>query len=89
MRKEVRAALETWAIAYRDNPNTLPRYPMQVLAVQVHSLMCDGQWRTATAIALELNENLHGVRAVLLVIGKHWGYKSHGKKGYRQCKPYL
>jgi hypothetical protein len=84
MRKKVRAALETWAIAYRDTPNTLPRYPMQVLAVLIHDKMSDGQWRTATAIALEVNENLHSVRAALLAIGKHWGYESHRKKGYRR-----
>lgn len=86
MRKEVRDSLEKWAIAYRKNPAILPRYPSQVLAVEIHDKMKDGEWRTSKAIALELKRSIHDVRDVMWVIRKHWGYEvvPTKDKGYRR-----
>jgi hypothetical protein len=87
MIKAQRADLETWAIAYRDNPATLSQSFKQALAIKIHILMKDGEWRTSNAIASELNEKLHSVRTVIGVVAGCWGYESHRKKGYRRLKP--
>jgi hypothetical protein len=79
MRKQVRANLEKWA----TNPDRQPRYPNQLLADDLH-LMSDGSWRTSTEVATEFKNSLDGVRKVLMIIAKHWGYESHKKLGYRR-----
>ena len=88
MRKSDRTALTKWAIAYRDNPNTLPRSPNQALAIQVHEYMSrHGNWRTSKEIAAYLEEApLSSVRLVMNVISNHWGYEVNPNKkiGYRR-----
>lgn len=86
MRKEVRDKLEKWAIAYHKNPAILARYPSQVLAVEIHDLMSDGEWRTSKVIAAELKRSVHSVRDVMLAIAVHWDYESSKdrSKGYRR-----
>lgn len=86
MRKKVRDSLEKWAIAYHKNPAILARYPSQVLAVEIHDLMKDGEWRTSKAIALELKRSIHDVRDVMWVMSKHWDYEvvPIKDKGYRR-----
>lgn len=86
MRKKIRDNLETWAIAYHEDPATLSRYPSQALAIKIHILMSDGEWRTSNAISSELGEKLHSVRTVIGVVAGCWGYESHKKKGYRRLK---
>lgn len=83
MRKEIRVNFEKWAIAYHQKPST-PRYPSQVLAVEIHEYMSHGEWRTSNEIASELNEPLYSVRSVIGVVAGCWGYESHRKKGYRR-----
>lgn len=85
MRKDVRAKLEKWAIAYHQKP-TLPRSPNQALAIEIHGLMSDGEWRTSKAIASELKRSVHSVRDVMLAIAVHWGYEASKdrSKGYRR-----
>ena len=84
MRKSDRAALTKWAIAYRDNPSTLPRSPNQALAIQVHEYMSHGKWQTSIPIAIALKASTSSVRLVMNVISKHWGYKVSKRNGYRR-----
>ncbi len=87
MRKSDRLSLTNWAIAYRGNPNTLPRSPNQALAIQVHEYMSSHcEWRSSKAIAANLKAPLSSVRLVMAVISKHWGYEvsKNTKKGYRR-----
>jgi hypothetical protein len=84
MIKEQRAVLKEWAIAYRANPATLSQTYKQALAIKIHILMSDGEWRTSNAISTELNEPLYSVRSVMGVVAKCWGYESHRKLGYRK-----
>jgi hypothetical protein len=86
MRKSDRAALTKWAIAYRDNPNTLPRSPNQALAIQVHEYMSHGEWRTSLLIAIDLKASLSSVRLIMNVISKLWGYKVSKRNGYKRIK---
>ena len=84
MRKSDRAALTKWAIAYRDNPNTLPRSPNQALAIQTHEYMSShGEWRSSIPIAIALKASTSSVRLIMNVISKHWGYKVSKRNGYR------
>jgi hypothetical protein len=79
--------LKTWAIAYRDNLNTDPSSsPQQALAILIHTLMSDGQWRTTAMIAEELGKPVYTVRYVMWVISKVWGYEASvsRSKGYRR-----
>ena len=86
MRESDRIALAKWAIAYRDNPNTLPRSPNQALAIKIHEYMSHGEWRTTKAIASELKEPLSSVRLVMVAIRDAWSYEvsRNPKKGYRR-----
>jgi hypothetical protein len=84
MIKKQRTALEAWAIAYRDNPATLSSSPKHALAIKIHILMQDGEWRTSNAITSDLDEKLHSVRSVIGVVAGCWGYESHRKLGYRR-----
>ena len=85
MLKTDREAFEQWAIAYQKSP-TLPKSPKQALAIEIHRLMSDGNWRTTTAIATELKESLPKVKDVMLCIKDHWGYTSSksSREGYRK-----
>jgi len=83
MRKEIRAAFERWAIAYHQKLSK-PRYPNQILAVEIHEWMgIHGEWRTSLEIAIDLKQSLDSVRKVMMVISKHWGYEV-SRKGYRR-----
>jgi hypothetical protein len=84
MIKEQRAVLKEWAISYRANPATLSQSYKQALAIKIDILMSDGEWRTSNAIASDLDEKLHSVRAVMGVVAGCWGYESHRKLGYRR-----
>jgi hypothetical protein len=87
MRKSDRLTLQNWAIAYSKNPNSNPSSkPSQALAIKIHSLMGDGEWRTVKAIATELNESPYLVRDVLWCIKELWGYESSKSKsgGYKR-----
>ena len=79
--------LKSWAIAYRANPNTNPSAsPQQALAILIHTLMSDGQWRTTAMIAEELGKPVYTVRYVMWVISKVWGYEASTSRneGYRR-----
>lgn len=85
MRKSDCLSLTKWAIAYRDNPKTLPRSPNQALAIQVHEYMSShGEWRTSIPIAIALKASSSSVRLVMNVISKHWGYKVSKRNGYKR-----
>lgn len=81
--------LKTWAIAYRDNPNTNPSAtPPQALAILIHARMSHGEWRTTAEIAAELGKSVYAVRFVMWVIKDVWGYESSlsRNEGYRRIK---
>ena len=87
MRKSDRIAITNWAIAYRDNPSTLPRSPNQALAIQVHYYMSRHlQWRTSKEIAAYLEAPLSSVRLIMTAIRDVWGYEvsKNKNKGYRR-----
>ena len=88
MREFDRLKLQNWAIAYAKNPNSNPSSkPSQALAVKIHNLMADGEWRTAKAIASELNQSPYLVRDVMVCIKDLWGYEASKSKtngGYRR-----
>ena len=87
MRESDRLILQSWAIAYAKNPNSNPSSkPSQALAIKIHNLMSDGEWRTVKAIATELNESPYLVRDVLWCIKDLWGYEASKSKngGYRR-----
>lgn len=88
MRESDRLKLQNWAIAYSISPNENPSAkPSQALAIKIHNLMVDGKWRTAKAIATELNESPYLVRDVLWCIKDLWGYEASKSKingGYRR-----
>ena len=88
MRESDRLILKNWAIAYAKNRNSNPSSkPSQALAIKIHSLMSDGKWRTAKAIASELNQSPYLVRDVMVCIKDLWGYEASKSKtngGYRR-----
>ena len=87
MRKTDRLKLQTWAIAYASSPDNNPSAsPPQALAIKIHTLMSDGKWRTATAIADELSASVYAVRDVMWCIKCAWGYEANKSrsKGYRR-----
>jgi hypothetical protein len=88
MRESDRLILQNWAIAYAKNPNSNPSSkPSQALAIKIHSLMSDGEWRTGKVIASELNESIYPVRDVLWCIKDIWNYETSKSKtngGYRR-----
>ena len=88
MRESDRLKLQNWAIAYAKNPSSNPSSkPSQALAIKIHNLMSDGEWRTAKAIATELNESPYLTRDVLWCIKDIWNYETSKSKtngGYRR-----
>ena len=88
MRNSDRLKLQSWAIAYANSPNTNPSSkPSQALAIKIHSLMSNGEWRTVKAIATELNESVFAVRDVLWCIKDIWGYQANKSRingGYKR-----
>ena len=87
MRRLEKLAFAQWAIAYRQNPIASPSSkPSQALAIKIDSLMSDGEWRTTTAIADELQASLTTVQGVMWSIKDAWGYQAvpSKNKGYRK-----
>ena len=87
MRRLEKLAFTQWAIAYRQNPIAFPSSkPSQALAIKIDSLMSDGKWRTATAIAGKLQVFLTTVQGVMWSIKDDWGYQAipSKNKGYRK-----
>jgi hypothetical protein len=89
MRKD-KQALKDWAIAYSINPNENPSSTkVQALAIKIHLLLADGEFRTAKAIADHFQEPLETVRMILQCVRVAWQYeasKSKTQGGYRRIK---
>lgn len=90
MRKSDRLKLQHWAITYAKSPNPNPSSkPSQALAIKIHNLMADGEWRTVKAIASELNASIYAVRTVLWCIKDIWNYETSKSKtngGYQRSR---
>ena len=87
MRRSEKLAFAKWAIAYRQDPIAAPSSkPSQALAIKIDSLMSDGEWRTTTVIAHELQASVTTVQGVMWSIKDAWGYQavSSKNKGYRK-----
>lgn len=89
MRKD-KQALKDWAIAYAANPNKNPSASKpQALAIKIHLLLADGEFRTAKAIANHFQEPLETVRIILQCVREAWQFetsKSRTQGGYRRIK---
>ena len=90
MHKAGKQALKEWAIAYAKNPIENPSSTkMQALAIKIHLLLADGQFKTARAIAEHFQEKLETVKIVLQCVKAAWHYetsKSRTQGGYRRIK---
>jgi len=76
--------LQSWAYEWiaTDKAQDFPsRYQQKSIAI--HSILCDGEWRNASAIAKKIKLSRKATSDLLRVLKEPFGIESHKVKGYR------
>jgi len=76
--------LKSWAyewIATNKAQDFPSRYQQKAIAIRV--ILCDGEWRNASAIATEIELSRKATSDLLRALKEPFGIESHKVKGYR------